>query len=164
MFLSKKSHRGFTLIELLIVIAIIAILTGLLFSNFSGARERARDTRRKSDLKQMQTALQLYNNDFNTFPLAGNGATIAGCGASGTSTCAWGSSFSAGSPTAVYMGALPQDPVNSGSFVYSYAPDATVDYKLTAKLENASDPDIQTSQTRCGVATPVAGVFMVCNQ
>ena len=39
--------RGFTLIELLIVITIIGTLAGLLFTNFSGARERARDSKGK---------------------------------------------------------------------------------------------------------------------
>ena len=56
--------RGFTLIELLIVITIIGTLAGLLFTNFSGARERARDSKRKSDVTQMKNALRLYYNDY----------------------------------------------------------------------------------------------------
>src|SRR5260221_7315536 len=82
-----KTNHGFTLIELLIVIAIIGILSSLLFVNFSGARERARDSKRKTDLTEIKNALQLYYNDYGKFPAAGAGNTIAGCGAAGTSAC-----------------------------------------------------------------------------
>lgn len=162
-------QKGFTLIELLIVIAIIGILSGLLFVNFSGARERARDSKRKTDLTQLKNALQLYYNDYGRFPSAGAGSTIAGCGAAGTSVCSWtsgttvGSAFSAGNPVNVYMGVTPGDP-QSPAQQYTYAVDASVDYKLSAMLENASDTDAAKSQTRCGVVTPVAKVFMICNQ
>lgn len=162
-------RAGFTLIELLIVIAIIGILSGLLFVNFSGARERARDSKRKTDLQQIKTSLQLYYNDFGSFPLAGAGGTIAGCGALGTSVCNWtsgttaGSQFSAGDPLNVYMGVLPGDP-QSPTEQYNYTDDPTVDYIITATLENASDADAAKSQTRCGVASPEPNVYMVCNQ
>lgn len=161
--------RGFTLIELLIVIAIIGILSGLLFTNFSGARERARDSKRKTDLTQIKNALQLYYNDYGKFPSSGTGNTIAGCGAAGDSVCNWtsgttaGSAFSAGNPANIYMGVLPGDP-QSPTIQYAYATDVTVDYKITATLENASDTDSAKSQSRCGVAAPVAKVYMVCNQ
>lgn len=161
--------KGFTLIELLIVIAIIGILSALLFANFSGARERSRDAKRKTDLTQIKNALQLYYNDFGRFPDAGAGNTIAGCGAIGTSVCSWtsgttaGSTFSAGNPSNVYMGTLPGDP-QSPTQQYAYSVDATVDYKITATLENASDTDSAKSQARCGVAAPVTKVYMVCNQ
>lgn len=164
-----QSTTGFTLIELLIVISIIGILSSLLFVNFSGARERARDTKRKTDLNVVKNALQLYYNDFGKFPTAGAGSTIAGCGAVGTSVCSWtnanvaGSAFSAGNPLNIYMGVLPGDP-QSPTTQYAYAVDATVDYKLTTTLENASDTDSAKSQSRCGVASPVARVYMVCNQ
>jgi general secretion pathway protein G len=55
--------KGFTLIELLVVIAIIGMLSALLVPNFMGARERARDAQRKSDLKQIQKALEMYRQD-----------------------------------------------------------------------------------------------------
>jgi len=164
-----KRAYGFTLIELLIVIAIIGILSSLLFVNFSGARERARDSKRKTDFAEIKNALQLYYNDYGKFPLAGGGNTIAGCGAAGTNTCSWtsgttaGSAFSAGNPANIYMGTLPGDPL-SPTVQYSYAPDATVDYVLQTTLENASDTDAAKSQSRCGVASPAPKVYMVCNQ
>lgn len=165
----RRQQKGFTLIELLIVIAIIGILSGLLFVNFSGARERARDAKRKADFNTIKNALQLYYNDYGTFPQSGAGNTIAGCGATGTSVCSWtsgttaGSAFSAGNPANVYVGVMPGDP-QSPTQQYSYVVDATVDYKISTMLENASDTDSAKSQTRCGVGTPVAKVYMVCNQ
>lgn len=56
-------NRGFTLIELLVVIAIIAILAAILFPVFSQAKEAAKKTTCLSNMKQIGTALILYEND-----------------------------------------------------------------------------------------------------
>lgn len=70
----KVTHRdirsGFTLIELLVVIAIIAILAAILFPVFAQARESARKTACTSNLKQLSTALLMYEQDYDeTFPM-----------------------------------------------------------------------------------------------
>lgn len=59
------SHRAFTLIELLVVTAVIAILAALLFPVFARAREAARGTQCKSNLKQMGSALTMYRDDYD---------------------------------------------------------------------------------------------------
>ena len=64
----KNQKKGFTLIELLVVIAIIGLLATLSVVALNNARERARDSRRVSDVKQMQTALELYFNANNVYP------------------------------------------------------------------------------------------------
>jgi prepilin-type N-terminal cleavage/methylation domain-containing protein len=56
---------GFTLIELLIVIAIVAVLSTVVIISFPGALKSARDGQRRSDLKQYQTALEVYANKNN---------------------------------------------------------------------------------------------------
>jgi len=64
------NRRAFTLIELLVVIAIIAILAAILFPVFAHAREKARQSSCLSNLKNMNTALLMYTQDYDeTFPL-----------------------------------------------------------------------------------------------
>jgi len=64
-----KNKKGFTLIELLVVVAIIGILATIVLSSLSSARERARDATRLSDIRTIQTALELYNLKTGAYPV-----------------------------------------------------------------------------------------------
>jgi len=70
-FYSKKQNGGFTLIELLVVIAIIGILSSVVLASLNSARGKARDAYRKSSMKQVQTALELYLDSNNSYPSTG---------------------------------------------------------------------------------------------
>jgi type II secretion system protein G len=67
------SSRGFTLIELLVVIAIIGMLASIILASLNSARAKARNARRQVDLKELQTALELYYSDNNGYPSTGGG-------------------------------------------------------------------------------------------
>ena len=118
----RKTALGFTLIELLVVISIIGILATLVAANLNSARSRARDAERKSDLKNIQTALRLYYNDNNRYPVSLN----------------WGSPFTSLDGNTIYMSTLPEDPLPSQTYFYGLGTD-TDTYTLAACLENTSD-------------------------
>jgi prepilin-type N-terminal cleavage/methylation domain-containing protein/prepilin-type processing-associated H-X9-DG protein len=70
MFQLKKDRKGFTLIELLVVIAIIAILAAILFPVFARARRAAQRTSCLNNLKQIGTAISMYESDWDDrYPL-----------------------------------------------------------------------------------------------
>lgn len=129
-----KKLEGFTLIELLVVIAIIGILSALLLPNYMAARERSRDAQRKSDLKQIQKALELYRQDNNEFP-----EELPAVGSSWT-----------GTDGTVYMNEFPADPLTSEQYSYEVDNDELT-YTLCACIENAADPDIDS--LACGGCT-----------
>ena len=75
-------RRGFTLIELLVVIAIIAVLIALLLPAVQQAREAARRTQCKNNLKQMGLALHNYHDTYNGFPPGNVASSVGGWGIS----------------------------------------------------------------------------------
>lgn len=64
----RRDKSGFTLIELLIVVAIIGILAAIAVPNFLNAQVRAKISRAVSDMKNIDTSLEMYKMDNNTYP------------------------------------------------------------------------------------------------
>lgn len=120
---SCHRERGFTLIELLVVISIIGVLAAVSIFGLSGARESARDARRKSDLELIKSGLELYRADCNSYP-ASLGATLVGSGSSSSCTVA-----------NTYINTVPSDPIPA-SKTYRYALTAS-GYEICASLEQS---------------------------
>jgi type II secretion system protein G len=119
------NKKGFTLIELLVVIAIIGLLSTLAVVALGNARVKARDSKRLSDLKQMQTALELYYTDQSGYP------TESGALGSGNFACLNNAGWQATGCANPYMGQVPVDP-KSGAYTYTAASSS---YTLDATLE-----------------------------
>jgi prepilin-type N-terminal cleavage/methylation domain-containing protein len=66
---SSRTRSGFTLIELLTVIAIIAILMGLLLPALNSAKNAAKKTQAKNDLTQLVTAVKQFYTDYGVYPV-----------------------------------------------------------------------------------------------
>jgi len=140
----KIKNKAFTLIELLVVVAIIGILSSVVLASLSGARESARDAQRKQDIRQIQTALEMYIND--------NGQAPTG----DEHTNNWYRSYASEwdnleSDLSEYINPLPVDPMNDYPLSYYYRTIGSVSsnecsydsadnsYILMFALENKSD-------------------------
>ncbi len=152
-----RKNRGFTLIELLVVIGIIAMLVAIAIPNYLSARQRASDSRKKSDMVALKNALRLYYNDYNKYP-AGSGLSLSGCGPAGASACPYsgcGGDFTAGGATGCDVTYMKKFPTGMLSSILYYQAASGEDFCLRTVLDNKSDPDITTSQARCGTACGV---------
>lgn len=69
------NNKGFTLIELLVVIAITAFLMSVVFSAYSINQKQARDKQRKADMKQIQSALEIYRAEYGLYPFFNNSSS-----------------------------------------------------------------------------------------
>lgn len=96
----NTQNLGFTLIELLIVVAIIGVLTSIVMVFLTDARQKSRDGRRFEDFRQIKNALELYSADHNGLYLPGTDLSLL--------------------VTKNYIQVFPIDPLNTGSYSYSY--------------------------------------------
>ncbi len=135
----KNMKKGFTLIELLVVISIIGVLVALSVFGLQGARQASRDAKRKSDLEQIRSAIEIYKSDCDKYPdslglsLSGDGTTTS-CSSSNT-----------------YLSAVPADPAAPSSD-YRYANPTATTYEICASLEQGGTTVACGGFTSCGTA------------
>ncbi len=116
---------GFTLIELLVVIVIIGIIASLTFVALNGVRAKARDTKRIADIRNLQSALDIYKSD--------NDEMYPQYATSGTALV--------GPSGQTYMAKIPTAPTNTGLDVYTYTSTAdntsySIGYYLSSPIES----------------------------
>jgi prepilin-type N-terminal cleavage/methylation domain-containing protein len=130
MSINISQNRGFTLLEMIISMSIICILAGFGIMKYPGVQKSARDTQRRSDLKQYQTSLESYANIKGGFYPSRTGSTPASDVGGGTNLCS----------TDLGLSQCPADPktgqsiCGSGVCNYFYISDGTNDWKATAKV------------------------------
>ena len=153
---SFKSGAGFTLIELLIVIVIIGVLATILLANFIGVRQRSRDAQRKADLRQIQSAIELYKADRGVYPPALY-----------FTDCPTSSSLIGG--TVTYMQKIPCNPLpptasiilgaTVGNYYYFLSGNT---YNLITCIENTNDTD-RYAYTVSALFCPSRKVYQLTN-
>lgn len=171
-----QRRLGFTLIELLIVIALIAITTGIISTAYISSQQKGRDAQRKSDLQQVKKALEAAKNDCS-------GATYYPFITGGDGRNKY-ISIADMLKNNGYLVSAPNDPKFIGWWGvpnYWYEVGAETNnvcelggadkrgvrtYYLYAHLEITNDPDSAKSLTKCGITLPYGnltiGDYVVC--
>ncbi|KUK79321.1 MAG: hypothetical protein XD95_0476, partial [Microgenomates bacterium 39_7] len=123
------TQKGFSLLEILVVIVILGILAVIGLRSFRNSQVKSRDAKRKSEVVQLNGALEMFYQDKWHYPESDGGFLLVGGAVLG-----WGDPFvDPDNPSTVYMSKLPEDGV------YYEATADNKGYLVYAVLENQQD-------------------------
>lgn len=139
----NRGRAGFTLIELMVVMSILGVLVTIALVSFRSSQARGRDAQRKSNLKEISSALELFYSDYQKYPDE-VGGLIQACAydpTTGTgSTCSWGEDEFTDNKT-TYFKVIPKDPSDAFNYYYRIVdPPLNQKFQLFAYIENTQDP------------------------
>ncbi|HLD25033.1 MAG TPA: type II secretion system protein GspG [Patescibacteria group bacterium] len=139
-------RNGFSLMELLISVSIIAILVAIGVASYATINKQSRDTKRKSDLEQIRSALEMYRADNGFYPAVGSGTWVL---ASSSTDSLIGLTPSL---VSTYIAVVPLDPKSTQSYMYIATNGSGGNYygyclSSTLEAENPSDTCTQTLPT-----------------
>ena len=103
------------MVEIIVVVAVIGLLSVVVFASFEDSRKKARDTARIADLEQIKAALQVYGATYKEYPDSLDDLATAGL-----------------------FTTIPEDPINEDEYVYSYENNDSC-FVLTGKSERSEE-------------------------
>lgn len=122
-----KKTKGFTMVELMVVTLIMGLLMSFSVAAIIGAKKASRDTKRKADLEQIRSALEMYKSDENFYP-----------------------TDALGLPDLVNKGYMPEVPPDPSAYSYVYDQTSSNTYDLCAHLETGGTFDFCGGGNNCG--------------
>lgn len=108
-----RTSQGFTLIEVLVVSTLLLVFSAVVMIGYSSSSKTARDAQREKDIKQVQVALEAYYEIYHSYPVAGSMTAL----------------LSNANFVTFLQNSKIQDPLNTGSYVYTVTSNGTT-YQL----------------------------------
>jgi len=125
-----RENKGFTIIELIVVISIISFLASIVLASVNGFMSKARDARRKADLRSLAIAIMMYQGNNGDLPM-----TTGWCTYISNSKNVWGINFQ--NDIKPYLPKTPLDPIlanNVGDYFYYNTNDLNGHFTVCAIL------------------------------
>ena len=138
MRIENFKSKGFSIVELLVVISIIGLLASVALVQIEKARSKARDAQREKNVKVIQDALAIYVAGAQNYPL-GENVVLTGTDAVSQAMINRDS-----------ISKIPQDPINSDNYRYTYNSADGYSYVITYYLETDTVPGKNLGQNTVG--------------